>query len=297
MSKFLAIKKKFESGQIKKSEFIKLMGELHTLLFDYQNLLNSSVAKKIEISEAGIIVTLNSGIKLHCIVGDNRVVPIEILNFGNYEELLWDKFSKILNKPKTIFDVGANIGYFSLYMAKKFRGAKFYAFEPIFQTCEYLNKNIKLNKRLCNIGAYNLGLSNEKRAMEMFYNTKGCGGSSLKNISEESCVRKITCEFSTIDDFVRENKIKGLDVIKCDVEGAEKLVYEGGINTIKKFKPIIFSEMLRKWCAKFSYHPNDIIKLFRELGYKCFTMSEDSLTEVFEVTEETVETNFIFMPK
>ena len=42
------------------------------------------------------------------------------------------------------------------------------------------------------------------------------------------------------------------------------------LETFKKFKPIIFTEMLRKWAAKFGYHPNDIINYFSNFGYNCF---------------------------
>lgn len=293
MNQFLEIQNEFEAGKITKPEFIPKMGKLHSLLFGYQDLLNNSIAEKIEISQHDVILTLNSGIKLHCIKNDNRVIPIEILNFGHYEEPLWDKFAKMLTAPKTIFDIGGNIGYFSFYMANKFKNAQFYTFEPIPKTYNYLTTNLKLNN-YNNITAYNYGLSNEKQTMEMFYNPTCCGGSSLKNITQERCVEKIKCEFSTLDDFVKENNIKNIDVIKCDVEGAEKFVFEGGIKTLDKFKPIIFTEMLRKWSAKFNYHPNDIIELLKPIGYCCFAIGEKTYYEISSVNEKTVETNFIF---
>lgn len=293
MSKFLDIKQSFEVGSILKSEFVEQMGAIHSILFDYQNLIKNSIAKKIEITETNVIITLQSGIKLHCIKDDNRIIPIEILNFGHYEEPLWDKFASLLNSPSVIFDIGGNIGYFSLYMANKFQNACFYTFEPIPKTYEYLKENLKENNTQ-NINAYNMGLTNEKQTMEMFYNPKGCGGSSLKNICEENYIEKIICEFSTLDDFVKENNITSIDVIKCDVEGAEKFVFEGGLETLKKFKPVIFTEMLRKWSAKFNYHPNDIIALLSPLGYKCFAISETTYNPIDKVDENTIETNFIF---
>lgn len=293
MSKFLNIKEGFLNNEITKPEFIKQMGELHPLIFDYQNLIKTSIAEKIEVTQNNVILTLQSGIKLHCIKDDNRVIPIEILNFGAYEEPLWDKFATMLDNPKVIFDIGGNIGYFSLYMAQKFPNAAFHTFEPIPKTYEYLEKNLKENNTK-NINAYNFGLTNEKQTMEMFYNPKGCGGSSLKNICEETYIEKIICEFSTLDDFVKENNITILDVIKCDVEGAEKFVFEGGLETLKKFKPVIFTEMLRKWSAKFNYHPNDIIALLLPLGYKCFAISETTYSPINKVDENTLETNFVF---
>lgn len=96
-------------------------------------------------------------------------------------------------------------------------------------------------------------------------------------------------------------KMRGItkvDFIKCDVEGTELFVYEGGKKTIEKYRPIIMSEMLRKWAHKFNYHPNDIINLLTELGYQCFVINENSNLKKFDkVLEETVETNYYFLHK
>lgn len=53
--------------------------------------------------------------------------------------------------------------------------------------------------------------------------------------------------------------------------------------------------MLRKWSAKFGYHPNDIIDLFASVGYKCFVIKEDKLRKFARVDEETVGTNYFFL--
>ena len=72
-------------------------------------------------------------------------------------------------------------------------------------------------------------------------------------------------------------------------------MYKGAIESIKEFKPVVFSEMLRKWCAKFEYHPNDIINLFREIDYKCFIIKDRKLEEIKIVDEDTIETNYFFL--
>jgi hypothetical protein len=87
-----------------------------------------------------------------------------------------------------------------------------------------------------------------------------------------------------------------LDFIKIDVEGAEKLVIDGGINTIKSLKPIIYCELLRKWSAKFGYHPQDVVKLLAEIGYKCFYLDgENELQRIYEIDDQTSQTNFLFI--
>ncbi len=86
-----------------------------------------------------------------------------------------------------------------------------------------------------------------------------------------------------------------IDLIKCDVEGAELFVFQGGMKAIAKCRPIIFCEMLRKWAAKFAYHPNDIVALLRDAGYRCFAAENGTLVEVIRVDDTTQATNFFFL--
>jgi len=97
-----------------------------------------------------------------------------------------------------------------------------------------------------------------------------------------------------LDNFISERKLK-VDFIKCDVEGAELFVFKGGIETIKIHKPIILAEMLRKWATNFNYHPNEIIELLSDIGYRCFTAKGEKLIEFFTMDEKTVETTFFFL--
>ena len=86
-----------------------------------------------------------------------------------------------------------------------------------------------------------------------------------------------------------------MDFIKCDVEGAELLVFKGGRQSIERDKPIVFAELLRKWSAKFNYHPNEVLELFRDLGYLCFSVKNGRLAEFSLMDEATLETNFFFL--
>jgi hypothetical protein len=86
-----------------------------------------------------------------------------------------------------------------------------------------------------------------------------------------------------------------VDFIKCDVEGAELLVFQGGQQTIARDLPIVFSEILRKWSAKFGYHPNDIFQLFHSLGYRSFSVAGSWLKPFEAMDATTLETNFFFL--
>jgi FkbM family methyltransferase len=250
------------------------------------------------LSSAGFTMqTRRSGIKLVCDRDDLRIIPTEILNFGDYdaEELNVISFllSKIENKHPVVFDIGSNIGWYSLNIAQNMRNAKVYAFEPIPKTFRYLEKNINLNG-VTNIQCFNHGFSDEEKEICFHYYKEGSGNASLAKLCETSSLESVPSRVLKLDSFVKENGIT-IDFIKCDVEGAELLVFKGGIKTLKEQKPIVYTEMLRKWAAKFDYHPNDIINLFASLEYKCFVISGHKLEPISIITEDTVATNFVFI--
>ena len=170
-----------------------------------------------------------------------------------------------------------------------------FSFEPIPSTFNFLNENIRLNN-LNNIKTFNFGLSDADGSFNFYFDPHLSVNASLANVSGNNEVENITCFVKKLDNFVKGQKIK-VDFIKCDVEGAELFVFKGGFDLIKKDYPIIFTEMLRKWTAKFNYHPNDIISFFQNLGYSCFTSSQGHLLHFNIVDENTIETNYFFLHK
>jgi FkbM family methyltransferase len=289
----IEIERDFKDGKITKEEYISKMHEIHAILFDYADFIVNRDIKKIEITNNTVIMeSRENNIKLIADKYDERVIPIEILNFGVYEKEM-DMVLKLVSECSTIIDIGANIGWYSLNMSQKNKYSNIFSFEPIPKTFEYLKSNINLNNA-SNVHAFNFGFSDEEKDLVFYYYKKGPGNSSLMNLSEREDVEQIICKVKKLDNFVSREGLT-IDFIKCDVEGAELFVFKGGFETIKKDKPIIFTELLRKWSAKFDYHPNEVIDLLREIGYKCFTIGENSLFEFEKMDEDTIQTNFIFL--
>lgn len=286
---------------ISKPLYIEAMYQWHRCLFDYADLIRDTDISSIEITDGQVIMTSRSaGIKILCNKEDRRIAPIEILNFDFYEQNDFNMIIKLMrmlcsNHEGRInfFDIGANIGWHSLNVAKQFKDAKVFAFEPIPVTFNSLKQNIELNK-LNNIHPQNFGFSNCEQTLIFYYYPEGSGNASSTNLVERTDSQEIFGVVKKLDDFVFENNLT-IEFIKCDVEGAELFVYEGGIESIKRDNPVIFTEMLRKWSAKFNYHPNEIINLLATVGYRCFVTKEEQLVEFFSMDENTVETNFFFL--
>jgi len=288
------LENRYRQRKIDKYEYIQRMHDIHKILFEYSAFIKNKDIKKIEIEDDQVImITRKNEIKLLCDACDHRIVPIEILNFNFYEKDEINFILKLIKNNAKILDIGANIGWYSLKIAKNIDNVDILAFEPIPKTFDYLNKNIDLN-HVSNIETFNYGFSDEEKDLIFYYYPEGSCNASAANLSEREDVDKIICKLTTLDKFINDENIS-IDFIKCDVEGSELFVFKGGIETIKRDKPIIFTELLRKWAAKFNYHPNEVISLLKRNGYKCFTINKGTLSEVSEINENTIETNFLFL--
>lgn len=282
-------------GCITKPDFIRQMyEEHHAKLFEYAEYLKQTNIAAIEIVDDVVQMTSRDrGVKMICPRSDHRVAPVEVLNFLDYESADSAMIMHLISPTDSIVDIGANMGWYSINIAKANPACKVHAFEPIPKTYDFLERNIKLNG-VQNIQAHHFGLSSERKDLTFYFYPEGSGNASSANLSERTDSELITCHVERLDDFVKEIGLK-VDFIKCDVEGAELFAFQGAKETLKRDKPIVFTEMLRKWAAKFNYHPNEIIALFVAIGYRCFYVDGLGLKELSEMTNDTIETNFFFM--
>jgi len=201
---------------------------------------------------------------------------------------------KLFEGMDTFFDIGANIGWHSLTLASSYRDARFLCFEPIPDTFKHLQDNIMLNA-FTNISTYNLALSNVTTKKDYFFYTACSGNASAVDLSTRPDVKTIECTEVKLDELMEESSLPKPDFIKCDVEGAELLVFQGATETIRNGKPVVMAEILRKWSARYGYNPNEIFQMFQAMGYLAFTTDGYALKPFAEMTDDTLETNFFFL--
>ena len=283
----------FLKGHLKKEEYIKKMYIIHNILWSYQEFIENKNIESIEISRSRVKFTTRTGIEMVCDPSDERSTPLVILDFGDYEKYELQMMRKFIKKNSLILDIGANLGWYCLNLSKNIPKGLIMAFEPIPKTFEYLKKNIQLNN-INNVKLYNFGLLDKKATLEFCYFPKISGAASLKALYKDRNKQKIKCKVRRLDDFIF-GMSRRVDFIKCDVEGAEIFVIRGALKTLKKMKPVLFLEMLRKWSAKFGYHPNEIITLLSNIGYDCFYVRKDKLVRIRAMDEQTVATNYFFL--
>lgn len=296
MTSMTQLRAAFVAGELSKPDYISAMYEQHhAQLFEYANYLPHTDIAAIEIRDSRVVMTSREhGIKIVCPPGDHRVTPVETLNFLRYEQTDSNMIMRLVEPGDTVLDIGANMGWYSLNIAKTHPSCTVHAFEPIPDTYQVLCENVSLNG-VRNVHPHPYGFSSETKDLTFYFYPEGSGNASAADLSGRDDVRRITCHVEQLDHAPSLLGIGRVAFIKCDVEGAELFVFQGGRALLARDQPIVFSEMLRKWAAKFHYHPNEIIALFKALGYRCFTAESEGLREFHEMDEATLATNFFFL--
>jgi FkbM family methyltransferase len=284
----------YDDGKLLKQDFIDAMHENHLVFNDYAEYIKNTDIKSICVEGGKVYMTSNEDIVMRCNFADKTGIPLINLSFGEYEKEELHCVMKLIENDYVVFDIGANYGWYSLNIAKKFPNVRIYAFEPIKHTFNILHENININT-VKNVNLFNFGIGKENTVLEFNFNKDYSGATSMVNLLDRENVEKIKCHITSLDSFVEEKKIEKVDFIKCDIEGAEFFALQGGKNVLEQHRPKIFIEMLRKWSAKFGYHPNDIIHFMKNLGYLCFNVINGSLCGLDIMTDETISTNFFFL--
>lgn len=156
------------------------------------------------------------------------IISESILLFKEYEPNQTKLIKQLVKKGDIVFDIGANIGYYTLLMSK-IVGEKglVFAFEPENINFGLLQKTINYNK-IKNVILIKAAINNNNGIIDLRIAEDNTGGHT---ISPEYSNRKSTKVLSfKIDDFFSKYKPS---LVKIDVEGAEQLVLDGSHNTFK----------------------------------------------------------------
>jgi FkbM family methyltransferase len=284
-------------GRLDRNTYWRQASERAALLRELQPTVGRGAVEAIEINADELQLRLADGARFVWDPEDVRTAPNIAFLDGAYEPQELAVLSGLVKNSKIIFDVGANIGWYAIQLSRIVgENTKIFCFEPVPSTHAKLARNVRLNGLEERIRIFDFGLSDKVGTVEFFLpEISGSVAASERNLHPEEQVVQLSVRLETLDDVVAREQIKRVDLIKCDVEGAELHVLRGAKRTIERDNPIIFLEMLRKWSRQFDYHPNDIIHLLRQSGYRCWAVGDGSLREIDVVDEDTAETNYLFL--
>ncbi len=175
--------------------------------------------------------------------------------FNMIEPMQTKLFAETINKGDVLFDVGANVGYYTV-LGSKLAGSqgKVFSFEPLVRNISFLYRHVKLNN-LTNVTIIPSACADVVSVASFLISSNTAMGQIDSNASSTESKGQITIVSTVTLDEVSDKLKTVPDVIKIDVEGAELSVLKGAQNIILVRKPVIFlsvhSSELRTHCLQY----------------------------------------------
>ncbi len=180
--------------------------------------------------------------------------------------------ASLLSGTGVMLDVGANIGYYSLYMLPRVRAV--YSFEPDPRALKGLKKNVGSNGKVeivaCAVGAVpgRATFVLDENAERSHLASEDAGGAGT-----------IEVEVTTIDAFVKERGVR-VEAIKIDAEGHDTEVLEGALGTLTGQRPLVLTEA----------EPGEtLFRIAAEVGYRVFAFVRERESRRRRFTELEAE--------
>jgi len=160
----------------------------------------------------------------------------------------------IAKSPNVIIDAGANVGYASIYFANRYPKARIYAIEPSGENYEMLKTNVGKYSNIIPIRAAlwkentTLTLTGQRRNYNAF---RICESLKCNHNTINENVKGVT-----VDGIMQEYGLGYVELLKVDIEGAEKEVFKDPSSWIDRvgFIVIELHDRLNKGCSDIFYH-------------------------------------------
>lgn len=152
---------------------------------------------------------------------------------ANYDVHLYETISRLRRwtDQDVIFDVGANDGRTILRLEKHLPPARIFAFEPVASTFATLQER---TSHLSNVRYFPLALGAEPGEQTMYINESAAVNSLRPDWG--SCQHTETIQMTTLDQFVEQNGLERIHLLKIDAEGHDLEVLKGGAETLSRSK-------------------------------------------------------------
>jgi FkbM family methyltransferase len=216
------------------------------------------------------------------------------------ETLEWiDSFKE---KENLIFwDIGANIGLYSIYNSLKHPKSSTIAFEPSSSNLRVLTRNISINNLEKNIKVVTTPLTNKKNIFQEMKESQFVEGGALNSFGEkfdfEGKEFKPTMKYNllgtTMNYFIENSILDIPDYIKIDVDGIEHLILEGGDKFLNNEKVKSLSIEINE---NFKEQYDEVLNLMDKFNFKIVLKKHND--SLYPEGSSFINTyNYIFLKK
>jgi len=220
----------------------KKYGLVKAIKFFYSWYYGQHKQKGIDLGMERIVDGKN-GCQLHLIPNDVGI-SLELTRFVIHEPVTTEIIKDKIKEGMICLDCGGNIGYYATLESKLVgKTGKVIAIEPSPVNVKYLEKNLKLQGQN-NYEVHNLACGNTDEDITFVIRDI----SNMCRVANEGEVESGDKKFVKIpvkklDTFLSEKQLPRLDLLRMDIEGSELRLFEGAIETIRKYKPMIQMEL------------------------------------------------------
>ncbi|NOX24542.1 MAG: FkbM family methyltransferase [Deltaproteobacteria bacterium] len=126
---------------------------------------------------------------------------------------------KKVKKNATIIDIGANVGFFTMFVVSKYPNATVYSYEPIYSNFETLIRNKELNNTK-KITCFNEAVCGHNGMIKIYFDDTDSFTTSATIVNNDNLPAiEISC--LTLAEVFKRNNLNKCDLLKLDCEGAE----------------------------------------------------------------------------
>ena len=163
---------------------------------------------------------------------------------GTSEPLIQDVFAEHVRQGGVVWDIGANIGFFSMIASRLVGAGQVVAFEPLPANQQAIRRNIALNG-ITNVELVPIALGDSEGTAELEMHASPTWAkldtSSDTTFQQEDAVTgRIEVEVSTLDSQL--GRFAAPDLIKMDIEGAEVAALRGASRLLSEHRPTLICE-------------------------------------------------------
>jgi FkbM family methyltransferase len=165
---------------------------------------------------------------------------------------------------RTIVDVGANVGNWSLMAAELFPEATIYALEAVPATAAQLRSRVGSARR---VQPFNLGLAERSGTMVFNYHPGASTHATFTDYPHSWTGERVECPVLRGDNFLTQHGIGQVDFLKLDVEGAEHLALEGFEDALRQQRIRFIQFEYGRVNVLTHFLLRDFYQLFNQYGY------------------------------
>jgi len=179
------------------------------------------------------------------------------------KNLIYYILDNYIDPTKNFIDIGAHVGTYSYIIGKKANHT--FAFECNPKVFCYLAANIALHELEDKVTPFSYALGNNDSELDYYIRSTDGGGNGFKFLNDnDHNLKKLKIKVKTLDSF----NLTNIGFIKIDVEGFEKEVLEGALETLKNnnYPPILF-ESWGNWKEGVDKIKADLFIFLKDIGY------------------------------